>query len=197
VTRSEWCDLEYRGGLPVPATAIGLSAGLTTDLPAHGAPRGLDIYAPRPSPTPDEAEDLGLVTIYRGTVTDELCDSLGYMLPRYVIGRISDGIPNLLAQTSGHDRSNGKIGGAALEYRLIYRSPVHAGDIIVLRSGLRSVSSKTYVWCHWLFNAETGECCATAEAVAISMDLEARKAIEIPPAMHERLTSLIVPGLSL
>jgi acyl-CoA thioester hydrolase len=58
------------------------------------------------------------------------------------------------------------------------------------------VSSKTYVWCHWLFDAETGECFATAEAVAVAMDLTERKAIEIPPDMRARLEALIVPGLS-
>jgi acyl-CoA thioester hydrolase len=47
-----------------------------------------------------------------------------------------------------------------------------------------------------MFDGETGECFATAEAVAIAMDLTTRKAIEIPPDMREGLEKLIVPGLS-
>jgi acyl-CoA thioester hydrolase len=66
----------------------------------------------------------------------------------------------------------------------------------VLKSGLKSVSSKTYVWCHWLFDGESGECFATAEAVAVAMDLVERKAIEIPADMRAHLESLVVEGLS-
>jgi acyl-CoA thioester hydrolase len=67
---------------------------------------------------------------------------------------------------------------------------------LVLKSGLKSVSAKTYIWCHWLFDGETGECFATAEAVAVAMDLVERKAIEIPPEMRVHLEGLVVPGLS-
>ena len=68
--------------------------------------------------------------------------------------------------------------------------------MLVLKGGLRSVSSKTYIWCHWLFDAESGECFATAEAVAIAMDLATRKAIDIPPDMRTQLEGMIIPGLS-
>jgi acyl-CoA thioester hydrolase len=47
-----------------------------------------------------------------------------------------------------------------------------------------------------MFDAESGECIATAEAVAISMDLAERKAIEIPPHMRADLERLVIPGLS-
>jgi acyl-CoA thioester hydrolase len=136
------------------------------------------------------------MTTLRGSVLHEHCDAHGYMLTRHYMGRVSDAIPNLIAQTRGEDRSTGSTGGAALEYRFVYRMPARVGDVLVLKSGLRSVSSKTYVWCHWLFDAESGECFATAEAVAVAMDLTTRKAIEIPPDMRAQLERLVVPGLS-
>jgi acyl-CoA thioester hydrolase len=49
---------------------------------------------------------------------------------------------------------------------------------------------------HWVLNDETGEALATAEAVAVAMDLDARKAIPIPDALRAVLEPLIVPGLS-
>ena len=197
VTRAEWCDVAFRGGLPLPVEAVAKAPDFTIDLPSHGAPRGLDMALPRrPAPTLAEAEGLGLLTTYRGTVSPDQCDGAGFLTTRNYMARVSDGIPNLIAQTSGHDRSTGRIGGAALEYRFVYRSFARDGDLLVLKSGLKSVSSKTYVWCHWLFDAETGECFATAEAVAVAMDLIERKAIEIPPDLRERLESLVVPGLS-
>lgn len=197
VTRAEWTDQAVRGGgLPLPVAAVAKAAPVMIDLPAHGQPRGLELTPPRPAPTLAEAETLGLMTTFRGAVLREYCDTHGYMLPRHYMGRVSDAIPNLIAQTRGEDRSTSSTGGAALEYRLVYRVPAREGDLLILKSGLRSVSSKTYIWCHWLFDAETGECFATAEAVAIAMDLTTRKAIDIPPGMREQLERLVIPGLS-
>ena len=197
VTRAEWADTTVRGGgLPLPIGAVAKAAPLLIDLPAHGQPRGLELPPARPAPSLDEAEQLGLMTTLRGAVLREHCDAHGYMLPRHYMGRVSDAIPNLIAQTRGEDRSTSTTGGAALEYRLVYRTPAREGDLLILKSGLRVVSSKTYIWCHWLFDAESGDCFATAEAVAIAMDLTTRKAIEIPPAMREQLERLVVPGLS-
>lgn len=196
VTRAEWADAEVRGGLPLPVTAIAKAAHLMIDLPAHGAPRGLEMAPPRPEPNLAEAESLGLITTFRGTILPEHCDSHGYMLVRHYMGRVSDAIPNLLAQTRGEDRATSGRGGAALEYRFVYRAPAAEGDQLIVKSGLKSVGSKTYVWSHWLLDAETGECFATSEAVAIAMDLTTRKAIDIPPDMREQLESRIIPGLS-
>jgi acyl-CoA thioester hydrolase len=196
VTRAEWADATVRGGLPLPVIAVAKAAPLMIELPAQGQPRGLDLAPARPAPSLADAEGLGLMTTLRGAVLPEHCDAHGYMLTRHYMARVSDAIPNLIAQTRGEDRSTGTTGGAALEYRFVYRVPAREGDLLILKSGLRSVSSKTYIWCHWLFDAETGECFATAEAVAIAMDLTTRKAIEIPPDMRTQLERLVVPGLS-
>lgn len=196
VTRTEWADAMVRGGLPLPVIAVANAAPFMIDLPEHGQPRGLDMAPARPAPTLADAEDLGLITTLRGTVLREHCDTHGFMTTRHYMGRVSDAIPNLIAQTRGEDRSTSSTGGAALEYRFVYRTPAREGDLLVLKSGLRSVSSKTYVWCHWLFDGETGDCFATAEAVAIAMDLTTRKAIEIPPDMRVQLERLVIPGLS-
>jgi acyl-CoA thioester hydrolase len=196
VTRTEWADTSVRGGLPLPINAIAKSAPLTIDLPEQGRPRGLELTPARPSPSLSDAEQMGLITTFRGAVLREHCDAHGYMLPRHYMGRISDAIPNLIAQTRGEDRSTSSRGGAALEYRFVYRTPAREGDVMILKSGLRTVGSKTYAWCHWLFDAETGDCFATAEAVAIAMDLTTRKAIDIPDDMRAGLERLVVPGLS-
>ena len=196
VTRAEWADAEVQGGLPLPVTAIAKAAGLLIDLPPQGAPRGLDMAPPRPTPSLAEAEQLGLMTTFRGAVLHEHCDAQGYMLTRHYMGRVSDAIPNLLLAMRGEDRATSGRGGAALEYRFVYRAPATEGDLLVVKSGLKSVGAKTYVWSHWLLDGETGECFATAEAVAVAMDLSTRKAIEIPSDMRALLESRIVPGLS-
>ncbi|NOT39186.1 MAG: thioesterase family protein [Alphaproteobacteria bacterium] len=196
VTRAEWADTAVRGGLPLPISAVAKAAPLMIDLPEPGRPRGLELASPRPAPSLGDAEHMGLITTFRGAVLREHCDAHGYMAPRHYMGRVSDAIPNLIAQARGEDRSTTARGGAALEYRFVYRTPAREGDLLVLKSGLRTVGSKTYAWCHWLFDAESGDCFATAEAVAIAMDLTTRKAIDIPPDTREQLERLVVPGLS-
>lgn len=192
----ELMDDETRETKPLPARAKAAAKAMIVDLPAHGAPRGLEIYPPRVAPTLAEAEAMELVFTWQGEVQTAQCDSQGYLVARHFMGIVSDGIPNLLGKTRGDDRSkNSKVGGAALEYRFHYHSYPKAGDVLTLRSGLKSVGPKTYIWGHWLFDLETGKAVATAEAVAIALDLETRKAIPIPEEMRVQLEGMVAPGL--
>jgi len=168
------------------------------EVPAYGQPRGLALIPPRAAPTLAEAEALKLIATYQGVVRQQECDAYGYLQPRFFMARVSDSIPNLLVQTSGRNRGEpGSTGGAALEYRFIYRKFPRAGDLIAIRSGLRSVGEKTYVWAHWMFDVETGEAVATSEAVAVAMDMTTRKAIVLPPELRARLEPLVITGLTI
>jgi acyl-CoA thioester hydrolase len=189
-------DAATRAPKPLPAVFDEAVANMATDLPDHGKARGLDLGEPVAAPTLRQAEEMGLVYTWQGVVRPEQCDAHGFMTHRHFMGLVSDSIPNLLSQTRGDDRSSDpNIGGAALEYRFVYRSWPKLGDILTLRSGLKHVGPKTYIWAHWLFDLETGEAVATAEAVAVTLDLVARKAIGIPDAMRAHLESQLVPGI--
>lgn len=192
----QWVDDESREVKPLPAKAKTAAKSLIVERPAHGAPRGLELYDPRPAPKLKEADAMGMVRVWQGEIAPALCDAQGFLTVRNFMGIVSDGIPNLLVQTNGTDRSKTPtIGGAALEYRFVYRRYPRIGDIVTLRSGLKQVGPKTYTWCHWLFDLETGEAIATAEAVAIALDLTRRKAIPIPEEMRTHLESLVIEGL--
>ncbi|MEQ9519735.1 MAG: thioesterase family protein [Parvibaculum sp.] len=196
LTEAAFVDIRTGEEATMPACIAAQIATLQVDVPTHGAPRGLVLSAPRPAPLLGEAEEMKLIQTFKGEVLPEWCDITGRLAIRRYMGIVSDSIPNLLAQPRGDDRSkDSKIGGAALEYRFVYRAAPLAGDIVVLRSGLKIVTDKTYTWAHWLFNAETGACVATAEAVAIALDLVLRKSIPIPAEMKAHLTSFVVEGL--
>lgn len=192
----QWVDDETREVKPLPAKAKAAAKALLVERPVHGSPRGLELYEPRPAPKLAEADGMGMVRTWQGEIDAALCDAQGFLSVRHFMGIVSDGIPNLLAQTSGADRSRTPtIGGAALEYRFVYRRYPRVGDMLTLRSGLKQVGPKTYIWCHWLFDLETGEAVATAEAVAIALDLTTRKAIPIPDEMRANLEGLVIEGL--
>lgn len=196
IAEVEWLDEETRETKPLPARVKAAAKNLVVELPVHGSPRGLEIYEPRPAPKLKEADAMGMVRTWQGEIETSQCDGQGFLTIRHFMGIVSDGIPNLLAQTSGADRSRTPtVGGAALEYRFVYRRHPRVGDVLTLRSGLKQVGPKTYTWCHWLFDLETGEATATAEAVAIALDLTTRKAIPIPEEMRANLESLVIEGL--
>ena len=164
-----------------PEDVLSRVTDYTVETPKQAQPRGLSLETEPERLRLQDDKSQKLIPIYQAMVKDADCDADGYMMNRLYIGHISDGIPNMLAATRGEDRSDmGNIGGAALEYRTYYHKRPQAGDILCVRSGLISISEKAYTWGHWMFDAESGESVATAEAVAISLDLVARKAVPIP-----------------
>jgi acyl-CoA thioester hydrolase len=50
---------------------------------------------------------------------------------------------------------------------------------------------------HWVLDPETGAPWATTEAVAVSLDLEARRIVPLSDETKARLATRVVPGLSL
>jgi len=166
-------------------------------LPDHAAPRGLPFDPPRPLPDYRAGLAMGLVECHRGVVRASDCEADGVMRPDGVIARVWDGIPNLRNGGRGVGVKSDKIGGAALEYRLVHLKPLRAGQLVTVSSGLRAIGSKTTTWTHVMHDGETGEAVAAAEAVGVALDLVARKAIVLPPERRAALEAILVPGLGL
>jgi acyl-CoA thioester hydrolase len=182
----------------LPDDARQRAGELGVELPEHGRARGLRFEAPRPSPTVDEADAFGLWQVCRGVVHAVDCDGNGYLTPDALMSFLSDGIPNLVALLGGGDRSQGgRIGGAAVEYRLVYRSWPRIGDLVSVRSGLRGVGDKTMHFVHWILDVESGKAVAGAEAIAVTFDLDARRATAHDDQVRRRLEGQVVAGLTL
>lgn len=118
------------------------------------------------------------------------------------IGRVSDGVPGLLgpvrkAVAEAAPERPPRIGGAVLEYRLLYLDWPRAGDLVELRSGLASVEAKTQRMVHWLLDPLSGRPWGVSEAVAVNFDLDTRKVVPISEAAAARLKERVTPGLTL
>jgi acyl-CoA thioester hydrolase len=196
ITVAALVDAERRVPLPLPDAVTARARALIEPLPDHARPRSLTLDPPRPRPDWAEADRLGLLLTQQGAVGAPECDPRGLMLARAVIGRVSDSIPNMIAWTRGADRAAENHGGAALEYRLVYHSTPRLGDVLALRSGVKSLGDKAFVWGHWLFDRESGAAVATTEAVAVTFDLTTRKSLALTEAMRQSLGRFLVPGLS-
>ena len=178
------------------------AAALTMQTPEQAAPRSVNDDPVTTLASTDRAESLGLTHASAGAFGAQDCDVFGRMRPELVIGRISDGMGNVLGgmrmpAPPSEDGTPGRTGGAVLEYRLIHWDWPRAGDRFLVRSGLAGVEARSQRLVHWMLDPATGRPWATAEAIAISLDLQARKIIPYSDAHRAFLQTRLKPGLAL
>lgn len=116
---------------------------------------------------------------YRGSVNTWECDDVGHMNSRFYMGRFSDGAGHLW-QAVGMEKTRlqeDHRGTVVLEMRLNYLNDVRSGMMLVVKSTLTRMENKTLTFVHYMFDAETGMPVATGEAVAVMLDLEARRTV--------------------
>jgi acyl-CoA thioester hydrolase len=193
-----------RDARPFPWTphTLELARGLMVDAPEHARPRSLALGPVDSAASLAEAERMGLLRLGSGAVGPQDCDVFGRMRPDLFIGRVSDGVPRMatlfretVVEAAPERPAN--IGGAVLEYRLIHLAWPRAGDRFEIRSGVAGVDPRAQHMIHWLLDPVTGKAWGTSVAVAISLDLDARKIIPITEEARARITRRITPGLAL
>ena len=187
---------------PWPARARAAAAGLMVQIPVFAAPRSISGAPLKPQASMARAQALGLQCAARGAIGPQTCDVFGRMRAEEFIGRVSDGVPGLLGRVrtavlEKAPQPSARVGGAVLEYRLLYLDWPRAGDHLELRSGLSGVEDKTQRMIHWLLDPISGKAWGSAEAVAVNLDLDARKIIPIAPEARAALQDYIVQGLTI
>ena len=187
---------------PWSARTLDLAQGLRVAIPDRAMPRSLDLNATVGKSSLAEAERMNLIPVGSGAVGSADCDIFGRMRSDVFIGRVSDGIPALDAvlrgpSDGGHEERPVGVGGAVLEYRVAYQAWPRAGDRFVIRSGLAGVGDRTQHLVHWMLDPRTGKPWATAEAVAIALDLQTRKIIPNSAEDQDRLNARITPLLAI
>ena len=196
----EWRDEATGEAKALPADFAAACQTLRVEVPAHGAPRSLELDSPAPAMTLAQSETMKMFDIGRGMVLPTEVDGKRRMKPEHYIGRISDGVVHLTRhfrpKDTGRDRAVGKYGGAVLEYRLRFQHPVMQDDIVVMRSGLKHVGEKANHMVHLTFNGETGQLMSSAEAIGITLDLEARKVVPLPEDRRQHLQGLVAVELA-
>jgi len=174
---------------PWPQRVLDRAAALTVAVPPEAAPRsiGLDPVESRASLA--RADELGLPRTGLGVVRAADCDVFGRMRTEQVMARISSGIPHIVGAT--------RAGGAALEYRLLYLEWPRAGDRVELRSGASGGDARFRRWTHWLLDPDSGRAWGSAEAIAVSFDLETRRIVTLSEEALAAADAQVIPGLTL
>ena len=174
---------------PWPQRVLNRAAALTVAVPREAAPRsiGLDPVESRASLA--RADELGLPRTGLGVVRAADCDVFGRLRTEEVMARISSGIPHIVGAT--------RAGGAALEYRLLSLEWPRAGDRVELRSGASGGDARFRRWTHWLVDPDNGRAWASAEAIAVSFDLETRKIVTLSDEALAEADARVIEGLTL
>jgi acyl-CoA thioester hydrolase len=198
LTRVAHVDARTGKPFPWPQRSHAEAGAIAFETPAHGAPRSIDLDKPAPNASMARADALGAPTIGLSLVTPDMADAFGRMRIEHFVGRISDGAPNLFARwrKESGDAQGKRLGGAVLEYRLDYRRWPQAGDLVQVRSGVIELADKTQRVIHWLLDPVGGEAWATGEVIAVTFDLDARKAVAPPPEQRAFLMQQAIPELA-
>jgi acyl-CoA thioester hydrolase len=187
---------------PWPRHARALGEGLKVDVPSYAASRsvGLEPFVSRASL--HHADRLGLATISAGAIDGQHCDVFGRMRVEQFIGRVSDGIATLASASraviaESAETPPGRTGGAVLEYRLAHLAWPRAGDRFVVRSGVAGFDSRTQRLVHWMLDPQSGRPWGVSEAIAVTLDLDARKIVPISGAARAALSARVTADLTL
>ncbi len=177
--------------------------GLACALPAHGAPRSIDLDHSPSDVDMARADALALPIIGRSIVQPHECDAFGLAHADAFITRVSDAVPWLLADwrvegaqmAAAKDGVQRAPGGAAVEFRVLIKSWPRAGDHVLVRSAIAEVMEKANRIVHWLIDPVSGAPWARVEAIAISFDLITRKAYAPSPEMRAALAKRAIGAL--
>jgi acyl-CoA thioester hydrolase len=124
-------------------------------------------------------------------------DSFGRMRPEIFIGRVADGVPRLREVLGDRAETQAHVGGAVVEYRLVHLDWPRAGDRFEIRSGLVGISGNARRIVHWMLDPVSGRAWGSSEAIAVRLDLQARRMIPLDDDARALATAAIVPGLAL
>ena len=134
------------------------------------------------------------ITTYRGTVYPRHLDHMDHMNVQHYVEKFDEAVWHLFASvglTPGYMRERNR-GMAAVEMNIKYKRELHAGDLVVVRSGILAVTEKSLRLAHEMTNGATGEVAALQEAVAVHLDRAARRAVPLPEEIAARARARIV-----
>jgi acyl-CoA thioester hydrolase len=203
ITTLAHVDAKTARPFPFPQRTTDLCKQFEVTVPDHGKPRSLALEGILPSGTCAQAEAAGFTRIGVAGVKASDVDGFDRLLPEGMIGRVSNAMPNLLskwredatAEMTAIDGVARTAGAAVLEYRLDYLGWPSRGDMTSVYSGLTEVADKTITLAHWVMDPISGQPWCVCNALAVTLDLQARKIIANPPRAKAALEAMLLKPL--
>jgi acyl-CoA thioester hydrolase len=148
------------------------------------------------------ADALGMPVGSGGAIMPQTCDVFGRMLPEQMLARVYASVGHIIRESQAavlemHPELLGRLGGAAVEYRVLYQAWPNAGDRVLLRSAHKDLTPKLRRVIHWLLDPTSGKAWASAEMVSLFLDLKARRSLTLSDAALQSMGIKPTVGLAL
>jgi acyl-CoA thioesterase FadM len=164
--------------------------------PDHGKGRSLDVTKKPSQPDFAHLQGLGLAISNPKTITPDECGADGQLklevyqeLPYAPDG---EGVNWVVEAADGK-----QLGLADLEVRYVYYAVPRVGDEVQVFSAVVSIDRKTYIRYFWIFDPGSQRLLSVLAAAVVMLDLEARRATEIPLSFRQDLEEQHHPELVL
>lgn len=131
---------------------------------------------------------------YRAVVFPWNCDHIGHMNVRWYAHHFDDAGFHLwtMAGVSQADMRERNVGVVVAQIKIDYIKEMNAGDLLVIRNAFIHVGNKSVRHLGRMYNADTGELCATQEAIEVFFDPANRVSAPMPDDIRARLSELVV-----
>jgi acyl-CoA thioester hydrolase len=136
----------------------------------------------------------GWFETHRAVVHQWQCDHLGHMNVRYYAHIFDDAGFHFWTGIEGAKAVMEKHGISVVVARTTndFLHEARAGELVVVKSALTRLGTKSLTYTQRLTNAEDDTLLATQDAVEVVFDPAARKAAEMPAALREILEGALV-----
>lgn len=129
---------------------------------------------------------------YRGVAHPWLCDSMGHMNTRHYAAMFDDASFHLLGALGGPAAlAKDGFGWADVRHLHEFRQEVQSGALIVIRSTLTRIGTKSITYRHEMRGVEDDLLHATSEIVSVQFDLRKRAAVTLPAPVRARAQALL------
>ena len=135
------------------------------------------------------------IETYRGVAYPWLCDSMGHVNVQFY-GTLYDGAGwHFLSRLGPYSELTPlKQGWADVRALVEYKREVRAGTLLVIRTRLLRIGTKSVEYLHEMTDAELGTVHSTSAVVTVLFDLEARRAVPLGDAIRARCAALLEPA---
>lgn len=177
--------VELAGRVPVPLGAAQLAAARGRRVIWDGPPRER-----RPVPK----SDAGFVEAGREYVKPWEIDAYGQCAMSFYVHRFAAANGHAIAafgMTPAYQRERHR-GFSTFEFQLEFLGDLHAGDPVVVRTGLLHVGSSSLRVFHRMSNPRTGELVATLDQLGVHLDMDARRPAPLPDDLRARALAMKV-----
>ena len=134
------------------------------------------------------------IETHRAVVHQWNCDHLGHLNVRYYAHFFDDagfhfwtGIPRAQEIMKAHN-----TGVVVARTTNDFLKEARAGELVVIKSALTRLGTKSLTYTQRMTNAETGDLLATQDAVEVIFDPKLRKAAEMPAELRVVLEGVLV-----